>query len=229
MLKECLVGLCGTNAHTVTEIDMVSLWTFCLVLATLLLYLVARYQLAGISKTTKADFIKQFNNDFFQEHTRNVVMLLDYEALEYKNKAVQLEGETNKKAFPYFSIVADVLAQMGVSDEIKAELSKKGMYSCFEIDDILLGRFEDVGLFEKQGFLHIKDVCNHFHWYIDLTWQNKEIQKYVQSQRALYGPLIYCNFEYIFNKCNRSHNTSTIVFALWSRAKSTIKELRRRG
>jgi hypothetical protein len=217
MLKECLSHICGTTSHNGTDIDMVSMWTFCLVLATLLLYLVARYQLSGISKTTKADFIKQFNNDFFVEPTRNVIMLLDYDMLEYKEKIVTFADKNNGKVFPYFVINDGILSQLEISDEIRSALREKRVYSGFEIDDLLLGRFEDIGLFVKQNFLNIKDVCNHFSWYIDVAWQNNEIQKYIKAQRNLYGDTIYNNFEYVYNKCNRVNTITTIWLALRQR------------
>lgn len=203
MLKECLSHICGTTSHNGTDIDMVSFWTFCLVLATLLLYLVAKYQLSGISKTSKADFIKKFNNDFFVEPIRNVIMLLDYHALEYREKIVQSGKNNAETIFPYFAIDNEILNQLEISAAIRGTLQEKKVYSSFEMDDLLLGRFEDIGLFEKQGFLDIKDICNHFSWYIDVAWENEEIQKYVKAQRNLYGDRIYFHFEYIYKKCKK--------------------------
>lgn len=203
MFKECLGHICGTTTHNGTDIDMVSLWTFCLVLATLLLYLVARYQLSGISKTSKADFIKKFNNDFFVESIRNVIMLLDYKALEYREKTVRSGNKNEEAVFPYFAIDNEILMQLEISDAIRGTLLEKMVYSSYEIDDLLLGRFEDIGLFEKQGFLDIKDICNHFSWYINVAWENEEIQKYVKNQRDLYGDRIYLHFEYVYNKCKK--------------------------
>jgi hypothetical protein len=219
MLKECLSHICGTTSHTGTDIDMVSFWTFCLVLATLLLYLVAKFQLSGISKTSKADFIKKFNNDFFVEQIRNVIMLLDYQALEYREKSVQLGNKNEEAMFPYFTIDPNILNQLVISDSLLGTLQEKKVYSSFEMDDLLLGRFEDIGLFEKQGFLDIKDICNHFSWYIDVTWENKEIQKYIKAQRNLYGDRIYCHFEYVYNKCKKVN----LLTKLWIVIKKRLR------
>jgi len=197
MIKECLSHLCGTTAHNGTDIDMVSFWTFCLVIATLLLYLVARYQLSGIKKTTNADFIKQYNNDFFVESTRNIIMLLDYNALRYHEKNVTLE-DNSVSQYGYFIIDNNILNQLELSNDVLNALIEKRVYSCFEIDDLLLGKLEDIGLFLKQGFLNKKHVFNHFAWYIGVAWENPEIQKYIKAQRALYSEMIYRHFEYAF-------------------------------
>lgn len=215
MVKECLTYLCGTTNHSGTDIDMVSLWTFSLVLATLLLYLVARHQLSGIKRTAKADFIKQFNNDFFVESTRNVVMLLDCNALDYKEKVINCNGDDN--VFPYFEINDSILSQFKLSDDIYNTLLIKKVYTSYEIDDLLLGRFEDIGLFLQQGFLNRKDVRNHFSWYIHVAWENAEIQKYIVAQRNLYGSQIYNHFEYVYNKCANSIMLSKICAALKQR------------
>lgn len=219
MFKECLIHLCGTTANSGSEIDMVSFWTFSLVLATLLLYLVARYQLSGINKTTKTDFIKRFNSEFFVDTTRNVIMLLDYNALEYKEKIINIGigSGCDDKTFQYFAIKHDILCQLELSDEIRNTLQDKNIFTAFEIDDLLLGRFEDIGLFAKKGFLNIKDICNQFYWYIYVAWNNEEIQKYIKSQRNLYGESIYKDFEAVYKKCSKSNTTTKLWITLKNR------------
>lgn len=201
MLKEYIGQICGTTARSGTDIDMVSFWTFCLVVATIFLYFVAKLQLTGINKTTKADFIKRFNCEFFVESVRNIVMLLDTGAFRYCSKYIKVDED--QQSYPYFEIIPHVLDQMVMSDDIKTILVNKRFYTAYELDDSLLGRFEDIGLFEKQGLLNTHDVYNHFFWYIDITWNNSEITKYIQSQREIYGDAIYSHFEYIYKKCSR--------------------------
>lgn len=127
-------------------------------------------------------------------------MLLDYNALSYKEKRISFEGNTPNKRFPYFYINMDILNQLEIDKETKTSLENKGVYTAFEIDDLLLGRLEDIGMFEKQGFLNINDVRNHFAWYIDIAWGSKDIQKYIASQRSLYGKSVYDKFKYIHEK-----------------------------
>jgi len=215
MFKEYLGQLCGTTKHTGSDLDMVSFWTFCLVVATLLLYMVARNQLSGISSTTKADFVKQFNLDFFVEPTRNLIMLIDFKALIYQEKQVMVNG--TEFCYQYFIVDETISNQFIVSDSIRASLRDKPVYTSYEIDDLLLGRFEDIGLFVKRGFLNINDVVNHFSWYISLTWENNEIQKYIKSQRDLYGDKIYNKFEYIYKRCERKNILSMLITSLSKR------------
>jgi hypothetical protein len=181
---------------------MVALWTFGLVIATLLLWLVARNQLRGISKTTKAEFIKKFSTDFFGDVTREIIMLLDYHGLYYQEKIIKYNQPLDPKIFSYFSIDKTIVDQFELSSDIKKRLCDKAIYTSYEIDDYLLGFFEDIGLFEKKGFLNIHDVYNYFGWYISVAWENDEIRKYISRQRELDDDDLYENYEYIYHKCS---------------------------
>lgn len=201
MFKNYLSYLCGTKENTGSEIDMIALWTIALVLATLLLWDVARKQLTGISKTTKAELVKKFSDDFFRESTRNIIMLLDFNALFYEEKNIEYEYIFTTECFPYFKIDIKCIDQFSISSKHKEYFSDKEVYTSYEIDDYLLGSFEDIGLFERQGFLNIEDISNYFGWYIKTTWENDEIRKYVSRQRQTESEMIYKNVEYIYKKC----------------------------
>jgi hypothetical protein len=70
------------------------------------------------------------------------------------------------------------------------------------MDDFLLGFFEDIALFERKGFIGRDEVYHHFDWYIDVAWNNPEIQRYIEQQRKDEedGGDIYEEFEDIAKK-----------------------------
>lgn len=203
MFRDFLTHISGTASYSGSAIDKVGLWTFFLVVATILLWWVAKKQLGGISKTAKVDFIKKFSNEFFSETTRDVLMLLDYNALNFRIKEIEYGENIPSKPFPYFLINEEVTKQLEIEPEKLKRLLDRKTYSAFEIDDCLLGYFEDMGSFEKYGLLDIDHVYDYFDWYIENCWNNGEIKKYIEQQRGEEkdGDDIYENFEYIFNKC----------------------------
>jgi hypothetical protein len=220
-LREYLSYLCGTKESAGSSIDMVALWTIALVIATLLLWYVAREQLTGISRATKADFIKKFGNEFFNDTTRDIMMLLDYDALSYDEKYIRYSHLKSPKVFQYFKINQNIVDQFAISTDKRDSFFKKGVYSAFEIDDFLLGYLEDIGHFERHGLLNIKDVNNFFGWYLIKIWENAEVNKYVFMQRQTDDEEIYQSAEYIYKKCisyNKCISQGNCLF--WWRIKS---------
>ncbi|MGA2150740.1 MAG: hypothetical protein ABSG48_01095 [Geobacteraceae bacterium] len=209
-LKEFFTNyVCGKTDCTKGMIDWVALWTFSLAIATLLLVVVtvmlwrmSKYQLGGLTTTAKADFIERFARNFFGEKTRRILMLLDYNALEFHVDDIDIENGGELKPFPYFKIKESIVKRMKIDSQEMESILEKGIYSSFEIDDFLLGYFEEIGSFEQQKRLDIEDVYNNFAWYLDKCWNNPEIKKYVEQQRQTESDDVYENFEYIYNKCN---------------------------
>ena len=188
--------ICGTKDYHV------ALWTFWLVVFTFFIWLVGKNQLGGLNSTAKADFIERFSDKFFSPETRAILMLIDYEALHFKICNIDHGDDASLVGFPYFMIDEKVVKQFEIPAKALADILERKVYSAYEIDDFLLGHFEEIGLFEKQGRLDIGDVYSFFDWYIDLSWNNPEIQKYVQHQRDCDGDDIYGDFEYIYRKCD---------------------------
>ena len=181
------------------------LWPFVAAIATVLLWFVALQELGGVNSVAKTDFARRFNADFFGQETRDLVMLFDYKALKFKIKVIeQGKDDSNSKKFPFFEIQKNILTKLVIHKERENELSNRGVYTAFEIDDFLLGLFEEIAALEKRGMLDIKDVYNNFDWYIDLIWNNEEIQKYIESQMVdeKEGEDIYEDFKYIYEKCD---------------------------
>ena len=66
IFKDIITGISGLNSG---QIDRVAFWTFCLVIVTLLLWLIAWRQLGGINRVTKADFSNKFNDNYVNDIT----------------------------------------------------------------------------------------------------------------------------------------------------------------
>jgi hypothetical protein len=170
---------------------------------TLLLWWIARKQLGGISNTAKKEFIKKFNGDFFNDTTRSIIMLFNYNALSFNSVEIDIGKGELTEPFPYFTINENIIRQLKISPEEHKFLIDKKFFTAFEIDDFLLGYFEDIGSYEMNGMIDIRDVYNSFDWYIDMIWNNEEIKKYVNSLLdEKDGGDIYEDFKYIYEKCD---------------------------
>lgn len=187
--------------------DPTAFWTMILVGATLLLFIIAWIQLGKISKTGSADFIHRFKEDFFRPETRRLIMLIDQDCIKFKDD--DLAG---------FEVIEDpILEQKGRKDPKnvlrawkifkslltrKTPSSDKTYYTGYELDDLVLGHFEDLGIFEKRGIIKIDMIYEEFGWYIEAVRDNCEIDKYIKSQRAgePADKDIYDQFDYIYEK-----------------------------
>jgi hypothetical protein len=166
-----LIGLMTTNAE-------------------LLIAYVAWIQLNKIKKANSAEFIHKLKRDFFTKEARNLMTLIELDALKY----------VNNEKLPYFIVLEERIASL--PGEIKKELLNKMLYTAYEIDDILLGHFEDIGIFEENGILDIKMIYEEFSWYIETVYKNYEIQRYLKNERDD-DKEIYSKFEHIYYKCKK--------------------------
>jgi len=180
--------------------DYHHLWEMVTAIATVWIIYTAYYQLCESNQTSKATFIRNFSDNFFNPETRDLIMLLDMDALDFKIHKIEygVDDPTNKDC-PYFEIDSRVLDQLQIPEKKKEGLTQRKVYSSYEIDDLVIGYFEDLGAFEKKGLVDIREVYNHFDWYVQMVWENTEIQKYIASQRdnEKSGDDIDENFEYI--------------------------------
>jgi hypothetical protein len=215
MIRDILTKISGLSGG---QIDKIALWTFALVVATLLLWWIARKQLGGINRTAKADFSNKFDDNFFNKTTRTLVMLFDYDALTFNRSDISYGVNIKGKPFFYFDINDEIIEQFKISPDEKKYLLEKKIFTAYEIDDYLLGYFEDIGSFEKDGLLHIRDVYNRFDIYLDSIWNNQEIQNYISTVRDNEndGEDIYEDFDYIYKKCDSYGNAKASGdFMLW--------------
>ncbi|MDR3490920.1 MAG: hypothetical protein P4M12_02615 [Gammaproteobacteria bacterium] len=168
-------------------------WETITAIATVFIAIVASHQLSAANETTKAILIRKFSDKFFNDNTRDIISLLDNEALLY-------EGEDGNG---HFRINADKLSKIGLSDQKIQELTNRKRYSLYEIDDWLLGHFEEISSFVENDLITINQVYVQFDWYISTAWNNNEIQKYIESLRKPKDSGdIYEEFEKIVRKLN---------------------------
>jgi len=174
-------------------------WVALTAILTAILAGVAYWQLRRFNKTTRADFINRFTKDFFNKSTQEIIILLDYSALKFKVSEIEYGEDIPKREWTYF------LIDKNITGQFKPKMAnEKDKYTAFEFDDDLLGHFDDLGTFEKEGILNISLIYDVFSYYIELVWENEEIQKYIkwqQDDNEDFGDM-FENFEYIYKKCD---------------------------
>jgi hypothetical protein len=180
---------------------------------TLILVFVAWAELGSISKTSSADFIHRLKEDFFTEKTRTLIHLIHRGYIKF------VEEYKGGERIYFFNINEEKIKSSGLPDEIIVRLTKEKVYSTYEMDDLVLGHFEDVGFLEKKGLVDIEMVENQFSWYIGVVFENPEIQAYLKSQTEYISSDIYENFKYIYIKCKafgkaKAENKSIAIWKL---------------
>ncbi len=131
--------------------------------------------------------------------------MIDCGALEFRrNGAVESSDEVGP--VPYFEVNREALEKTRLPDDLKEWLGKKKHYSPWEIDDLLLGHFENLGMFEQKGIIDFQTVYDEFSWYIETAWKNEYIKEYIRYLREDDSTerieVAYFNqFQYIALKC----------------------------
>ncbi|MBF0558832.1 MAG: hypothetical protein HQL08_08630 [Nitrospirae bacterium] len=178
---------------------MTATWTMVVAFATIGLALIAWVQLSKMSKITRADFVHRFKRDFFNQDTRRLFDLFEDDQIVF----IQEEGvnETDRVLFE----LDPSRTKHGVVRSVDHD---KVTYSCSEIDDFLLGHFEDMGLFCRQGLMDIESIYEGFDYYIELVHDNEQIQEYIKWNRsAPGGEDIYDGFDYIYSEVKKYGET----------------------
>jgi len=209
---DILKTLCGTNSSE-TTFDRTAFWTFISAIATVAVAFIAWYQLKGLKKVSQADFIKKFNDDFFNPMNRAFILLCDNDALIYREKDIKYSSTGEPEPFPFFEVDQFIIKQLPIDKNLSREERIRHTYMPYEIDDFL-GYFEDVGKFEKKEFIEIEDVYDSFGWYISKVWKNKEIEKYLATQTNPNNDL-FANSRYIFNKCESFGDAKKAKMGVW--------------
>jgi hypothetical protein len=158
-------------------------------IATLILAFIAYLQFQQLNTTSSANFIHQLSDSVFTDKARILLELIDEKSLTY-----------NKSNYT-FAIDKGALKEKNLTMLIKVTFGyDKRIFSCYEIDDLLLSKFEDLGLLEQKGIVDIDMAYVLFDWPIEVTWENNDIQKYIQIERKEEGKDTYDKCEYIYNK-----------------------------
>ena len=189
---------------------------------TTVLILIAYWQLSKLFNTSNADFIHKLKNDFFKEETRRLFHLIEHDYIFFResmgdyDKCKQIENicEQHKSGEAkeyFFEVNTEKIKHSGLPSKIQEDLLSKPVYSSFELDDLMLGHFEDVGLFEERGIIDIKMVYEEFSWYLKATFDNCQIQKYLDAL----GSDFYDKYKYIQKKCESYEKVKAAKKVVW--------------
>lgn len=200
--------LCEPN-----QIDWAATGSMIAGVATVALAFIAWYQLGKTNKIANADFAHRFKNDFFTEETRHLFMLFEYELLTLKKESFK----SDKPKLAYFEI--ECTKYDSKSAFLLSLIEMKPRYTSCEIDDLLLGHFEDLGLFLKKGLLDIETIYEGFSYYIKTIHENDQIDNYIMWNREPGGQDIYDNFDYVYKKVRRYGKRKGQKKKLWNRVK----------
>lgn len=150
---------------------------------TALMALIAYRQLGNIARTTGTDFIHKLKNDFFREETRILIDHVVEGRLIYREISGEDSEGTDSESEPdiemaYFQVDKERILP-AFPDDLKRQLLKKEYYLEVEVDDFLLGHFEDIGLFEETGLIDTIMAFEEFSYYVIKTFENEEIRDYI--------------------------------------------------
>jgi hypothetical protein len=165
-------------------------------LLVLLTAYVAWKQLGKVAQTASADFMLRMRDGFFREETRILVHLIDNGWLKFVDKT----ENGSSIEYPFFKVDDREIEAAGLHEEIRERLLKRRTYSVYDMDDLILGHFEDLGTLWEAGVLNIDTIYQMFSWYMEITWENSEIHRYIQTQKQESAEL-YSKFERLHNAC----------------------------
>jgi len=182
--------LFGSNHY----IDRSALWAGIAVVVAAVALAIALIQLHGLKRISRADFAKRFLDTFFVPETRTLFTLLMNSALEFD--VLEIKDASGKviDRLPYLRIKKDVAEQLrGI---VPVEKERNG-YSAFEVDDLLLGFFDDLGWYQKQGLIDLDTIKQAFGYYICSSYENEQLKKYLadEDNEGKYG-----DFRYLYNE-----------------------------
>jgi hypothetical protein len=194
MVHKALYFLFGGTGDS---IDRTALWTGVAAIAAFVAIFIAWLELGSTRKTTHADFVKRFNDSFFNQETRTLFTLLMNSALEFN--VLEIKGKDGQQIdrLPYFKIKKDIANQLKGIVSIDPE---KTGYSAFEIDDFLLGYFDDIGWYRKGRIIDLDSIEQTFGYYVIACYENEEIQKYLNDED---NKCKYSDFKFIYDKLKK--------------------------
>lgn len=176
------------------------------VFSTLLVW-VAWSQLGRLGTISSADFIYKLNTIFFTNDTRTLMSLIDCDALAFTIQPEKLnDPDNNTQLQPYFEVIESQITYTKLPPQIQKSLIDTKYYSMWQIDDLLLGHFEDIGRLEQRGIIDFQMIYDVFSWYITTVWQYTPIKEYIRYQRigqdsSPIDVLFYNQFQHIAIKC----------------------------
>ena len=194
-MTSILYYLFGANRY----LDRGALWAGIAVIVAAVGVAVAFVQLRGIKKISRADFAKRFLDTFFVPETRTLFALLMNSALEFDVLEIKDGAGKVIDRLPYLRVKKDVAEQLrGI---VPVDKERSG-YSAFEVDDLLLGFFDDLGWYRKQGLIDLKTIKQAFGYYICVSRENEQLKRYLadEDNEGKYG-----DFRYIYDKVKENN------------------------
>jgi hypothetical protein len=158
---EIAVFLFGANK----AVDRTALWTGAIAVVTALAAGFSLFQLRSIRIISRAEFTKRFIDSFFVEDSRTLFTLLLNSALEFAVRKIEVGGDQIDE-LPYLRIKKEIADQL--AGIVPLNPAKTG-YSAFEVDDFLLGHFEDVGWYARRKLMDLNAAYQSFGFYVVAT------------------------------------------------------------
>lgn len=148
-----------------------SFWIAVTGIGTIGLSVIAYIQLGNIlevneqnARAVAATFLNDFKTGFFTEQQRILILLIEKKYLKF-NKSEEVFENTAPKKF--------------ISKFPDLHFLHRQCYLTQEIDDYLLGHFEDAALLKQNGVITLEDAEQHFEYYLSAALENEEIAKYI--------------------------------------------------
>jgi hypothetical protein len=191
--------------------------TAALAILTIIIAWIACVQLNKMSNISKADFAHRCKNDFFTSETRNLFMLFEHDLIEFKFKKLNEDCEGEKAEYlNYFELIkgkkrfvkedskqaVNFIHQMlNVKED---EDNKSSYFSSNEIDDLLLGHFEDLQVFYLKGIIDNDFIYNGYSYYIQTIGDNEQIKAYIKHLKNTEenGSDFYKKFDELYKRLN---------------------------
>jgi hypothetical protein len=149
-------------------------------IVTLVLALIALRQLFNISLTSKSDFLLRLKRDFFTSETRVLMHLIENDYLDFR--------DTDKESYFVVKIGPLPADAKSIEEDLLRKTTErpngKTGYSSFEMDDLVLGQLDDVGMLEDMRVLDPWMVESVFGYYIRLVMTGPAVQDYLKTVRA---------------------------------------------
>ncbi len=147
-----------------------ALGTAVIAMGTLVLAYAAWKQLGDLAKTNKATFILQLRAAFFTADTRRLFFLVDEDLLAFVESPIpHFEVDVGDEA------LSQRLEELGIAGKT---------ISTYEIDDLILGPLEDVGMLERDGIITLQQAYDWFFSYVDVCAGNPALRAYMTYLRS---------------------------------------------
>lgn len=160
-------------------IDRVAFWTGIAAVAAIVAIFIAYVELDSARKTARADFANRFVEAFFTKETRELFTLLMNSALEFDVLIIKDRDGKQIDRLPYLKIRKEIAKHL--QGLVMIDPARTG-YSAFEIDDLLLGFFDDIGWYVKKKLVDFETIEQTFGYYVAESYDNPVIQDYLNDK-----------------------------------------------